>query len=424
MSFWLGLFLLLLVLRTVTAWWLDQRNIREVRRWASEVPPPAAGRVDEEEHRRSTAYSLEKLRFGQIEGGVEALLLGVWIGAGLLALLYGAFAGVLGYGVWGQASAVVALMLVLSVPNLPFSWWSTFRIEQKYGFNRSTIGLWISDLLKGLVLSAALGIPILAGLFAIILALPTTWWIWAALALIAVQLLLMILYPRLILPWFNKLSPLPEGELKDRLMALAERTGFRARTIEVIDGSKRSGHSNAYFTGFGRFRRIVLFDTLMEQLEPEELEAVLAHEIGHYRCGHIPKLLLISTVSTLLLFGVVFWLSRDAGFISAFGFFGTEDLPTLAMIVPTFLVVTLTGGLVSFWTGPLFNRVSRAFEYEADRFAREAMGGARPLVEALWKLHRENLSNLTPDSLYSAFYYSHPVLTERTRALEGKGGEK
>jgi STE24 endopeptidase len=423
MIFWLSLFFVLLVLRTVVAWWLDQRNIREVRRWRSAVPPQAAGRVDEEQHQRSAVYSLEKLRFGQIESGVEALLLWVWIGAGVLALIHGFFSDALGYGVWGQAAAVVVTMAVLSLPGLPFSWWSTFRIEQKYGFNRSTPGLWIVDLLKGLVLSAVLGIPILAGLFALILALPSTWWIWGALALIAVQLLLMILYPRLILPWFNKLSPLPEGELKDRLMALAERTGFRARTIEVIDGSKRSGHSNAYFTGFGRFRRIVLFDTLMEQLEPEELEAVLAHEIGHYRCGHIPKLLLISTVSTLVLFGVVFWLSRDPGFIATFGFPGTGDLPPLATIVPTFLVIALTGGLVSFWASPLFNRVSRAFEYEADRFAREAMGGARPLVEALWKLHRENLSNLTPDPLYSAFYYSHPVLTERTRALEGKGGE-
>lgn len=418
MTVWLLLFIVLLLVRVGFSWYLDELNASEIRRWKEAPPPELRERVDPENHRRAGQYSLEKLRFGQWEGLFDAFVLLLLLGLGLLAWLYNGFSEVLGYGVWGQALTVVGISLLLSLPSLPFSWWSTFKIEQRYGFNKQTAGLWVTDLVKGAILSILLGVPLAAGLFYLILIFPNTWWLWGAIALFLVQIVMMVLYPMIILPWFNKLSPLEDGELKQRLMDLADRTGFKARTIQVIDGSKRSSHSNAYFTGFGRFRRIVLFDTLIEQMRDSELEAVLAHEIGHYRKGHVPKLLLLSLFSTFILFAVVYLLSQTPGFREAFGFSGEVPAP-LAAIVPTFLIVALAGGLVSFWFSPLINRFSRKFEYEADAFAREAVGGAEPMVEALWKLHQENLSNLTPHPRYSAFYYSHPTLRERVQALEG-----
>jgi len=222
---------------------------------------------------------------------------------------------------------------------------------------------------------------------------------------------MLVLYPKLILPWFNKLTPLPDGELRDRLLALGDRTGFRAKAIEIMDGSKRSGHSNAFFTGFGRFRRIVLFDTLMKDLAPEQLEAVLAHEIGHYRRGHIPKMLAVSALMQLAGFALIAWLARSTWFNLSFGFPPGE-------LAPSLLLFGLLSGLVTFWFTPIGNLFSRKHEYEADDFAREAMGGPQALRGALRKLAQNNLSNLTPHPWFSAFYYSHPTLVERERALQ------
>ena len=225
------------------------------------------------------------------------------------------------------------------------------------------------------------------------------------------QLLMLVLYPKLILPLFNKLTPLPEGELRDRLLALGDRTGFKAQAIQVMDGSKRSGHSNAFFTGFGRYRRIVLYDTLMNQLSEEELEAVLAHEIGHYRCGHIPKMIAISAAMLLGGFALIAWLANSTWFNPAFG------LP-LGEIAPSLLLFGLLSGAVTFWFSPIGNFFSRKHEYEADTFARDAMKSGEPLSGALRKLAQKNLSNLTPHPWFSAFYYSHPTLVERERALQ------
>jgi STE24 endopeptidase len=237
-----------------------------------------------------------------------------------------------------------------------------------------------------------------------------TWWLWGFALVFGFQLLMLVLYPKLILPLFNKLTPLPEGELRTRLMALGDRTGFRARTIEVIDGSKRSSHSNAYFTGFGRFRRIVLFDTLIAQMSSEELEAVLAHEIGHYRRGHIPKMIALSAVMMFGGFAVVAWLARSPWFNPAFGF-------QPAQLAPSFLLFGLLSGAVTFWFTPLANLLSRRYEYEADAFARDAMGGPVAMIGALRKLAQKNLTNLTPHPWFSGFYYSHPTIVEREAAL-------
>jgi len=221
---------------------------------------------------------------------------------------------------------------------------------------------------------------------------------------------MMIFYPRLILPLFNKLSPLPDGELKNRLMSLANRAGFSAKTIQIIDGSKRSTHSNAFFTGFGRFRRIILFDTLIDQMDHGQIEAVLAHEIGHYKKGHIPKGLALGFLMSLFGFWLVAYLASCGWFYIAFGF-QTDSL------APAFLLTGLLSGEIGFWVSPFFNTISRRHEYEANRFACEMIGNPTPLISALRKMSEKNLTNLTPHPIFSRFYYSHPTLVEREKSL-------
>jgi STE24 endopeptidase len=338
-------------------------------------------------------------------------VLALVISSGFLPWLFAHVAAWAPGATWDDAVFILLAGIVLAVPSLPFEWIAQFRLEARFGFNKSTPGLWISDKVKGLLLAVLIGFPLLWAILSLVGWVGATWWLWAFALLFGFQLLMIVLYPKLILPLFNKLTPLPEGELRNRLMALADRTGFQARTIEVIDGSKRSGHSNAYFTGFGRFRRIVLFDTLIAQLTPEELEAVLAHEVGHYKCGHIPRMLAVGALMLLGSFAALAWLAGSEWFNRGFAFPSGE-------LAPTFLLFGLLSGVVTFWLTPLGNLFSRRHEYEADAFAKEAMGGAAPLIGALRKLAQKNLSNLTPHPWFSGFYYSHPTIVERERALQ------
>ncbi|MBP7371878.1 MAG: M48 family metallopeptidase [Opitutaceae bacterium] len=389
---------------------LAELNRREVRRHAGAAPAAVAAIVDAPTYAKSVEYTQAKLRFGMVSQVFDTALLAAVVFGGLLPWLYAKFAPMAPAGTWDDALFIGAALVLLSIPSQPFDWWSTFRLEARFGFNKSTLQLWLGDKLKGVLLAAVIGFPLLWALLSLVLWVGRWWWLWGFALIFAFQLLMMVLYPKLILPLFNKLTPLPEGELRTRLLTLADRTGFKAQTIEVIDGSKRSGHSNAYFTGFGRFRRIVLFDTLISQLTPEELEAVLAHEIGHYRRGHIPRMLAISAVIQLGALAAIAALAESSWFNPAFGFPAGE-------IAPAFLLFGLLSGAAMFWLTPLANLFSRKHEYEADAFAREAMGGPAPLVAALRKLAQKNLSNLTPHPWYSGFHYSHPTLVERERAL-------
>ncbi|HOF09822.1 MAG TPA: M48 family metallopeptidase [Opitutaceae bacterium] len=389
---------------------LAELNRREVRRHAGAAPAAVAAIVDEPTYAKSVEYTQAKLRFGMVSQVFDTALLAAVVFGGLLPWLYAKFAPMAPAGTWDDALFIGAALVLLSIPSQPFDWWSTFRLEARFGFNKSTLQLWLGDKLKGVMLAAVIGFPLLWALLSLVLWVGRWWWLWGFALIFAFQLLMMVLYPKLILPLFNKLTPLPDGELRTRLLALADRTGFKAQTIEVIDGSKRSGHSNAYFTGFGRFRRIVLFDTLISQLTPEELEAVLAHEIGHYRRGHIPRMLAISAIIQLGALAAIAALAASGWFNPAFGFPAGE-------IAPAFLLFGLLSGAAMFWLTPLANLFSRKHEYEADAFAREAMGGPAPLVAALRKLAQKNLSNLTPHPWYSGFHYSHPTLVERERAL-------
>ena len=401
----------LMVLRLAGELALSALNRGEVRRHAEAPPAAASAMMDLATYRKSVAYTLAKSRLGVITGIFDTVVMALVLFGGVLPWL---FAWTVGGGaaqaVWSHAVFVLLAMLLLSVPSLPFEWWEQFRLEEKFGFNKSTVGLWVMDKIKGTVLMFAIGFPLLWALLSLVKWTGPSWWLWGFGLMFGFQLLMLVLYPKLILPLFNKLTPLPEGDLRGRLLALGDRTGFRASTIEVIDGSKRSGHSNAYFTGFGRFRRIVLFDTLIAQLTAEELEAVLAHEIGHYRRGHIPKMIAMSAVMMFGGFGVIAWLARSSWFNPSFGFPAGE-------LAPSFLLFGLLSGLVTFWFSPLMNALSRQHEYEADAFASQAVGGPAAMVGALRKLAQKNLSNLTPHPWFSAFHYSHPTLVEREGAL-------
>lgn len=385
-------------------------NRREVLRHAGNPPPAVAAMVDAETFRKSTDYTLAKNRFGVVTLVFDAGVLALLLGSGVLPWLFGNIAAWAPAAKWDDALFIIAALILAGVPSLPFEWWETFRLEARFGFNKTTPGLWVSDKIKGGALGLAIGFPLLWGLLSLVDRVGSTWWIWGFGLLFGFQLLMVVLYPRLILPLFNKLTPLPEGALRERLFRLADRTGFKASTIEVMDGSKRSGHANAFFTGFGRFRRIVLLDTLVNQLTEEETEAVLAHEVGHYRRGHIPKMLATSAALQFAGFWAIAALARSDWFNAGFGLPAGEP-------APAFLLFALTSGLATFWFAPLGNRVSRKHEFEADAFAREAMGGPAPLVAALRKLASKSLSNLTPHPLFSAVYYSHPALVERERAL-------
>ena len=402
---------LLMVVRLGGELILATLNCREVRRHRPNPPASVLAIMDVSTFQKAADYTLTKQKFQMVDSVFGTFVLALVVFGSILPTLFSQIAAWSpGAATWDDALFVLISAVLISIPGLPLEWWSQFRLEARFGFNKSTPGLWIADKLKALLLTFVIGFPLLWGLLSLVTWVGESWWIWGFALFFGFQLLMLVLYPKLILPLFNKLTPLPEGELRARLMNLADRTGFKARTIEVMDGSKRSGHSNAFFTGFGRFRRIVLFDTLIAQLSPEELEAVLAHEVGHYRKGHIPKMLIVSAIMQFCGFALIAWLARSDWFNPAFGFPAGE-------LAPAVLLFGLLSGLVTFWFSPLSNVFSRRHEYEADRFARDAMHGPAAMVGALHKLAQKNLSNLTPHAWYSGFYYSHPTMVERERAL-------
>ena len=397
----------LIALKLAAESYLAWLNRKHVRAHAAEVPESFRQFVDEATYKKSVEYTLAKDRIGRWEVIFDAVVLGAILMSGVLPKIYSTFSE----SVWMQATFLFVIGVGLAALSLAWDWHAQFRLEERFGFNSSTQRTWWLDRIKGLILALVLGYPLLVLVLKIVEWTGDLWWLWAWGALMAFQAVMMVLAPVLIMPLFNKFTPLPEGTLRERLRSLAERTGFRARSIQLMDGSKRSRHSNAFFTGFGRFRKIVLFDTLVEQLSEPELEAVLAHEIGHYKKKHIHKMLAWSALMSLGTFYVLAGLAKQEWFYRLFGFESGH-------IAPALLIFSLLAGTVSFWLGPLASYWSRRFEYQADAFAATVVRDAGPLVTALRKLNEKNLSNLTPHPLYSGFYYSHPTLLERERALQ------
>jgi len=403
----------LILARLAAELWLASLNRRHVLAHANEIPPAFRGMIDELAYKKSVAYTLAKGRFGNIEDAYNTAVLLVVLFSGVLPWGFHLFSHGLGQSAWAMAAFLFAAGLVVSLPGWPFDWHAQFRLEQKFGFNTTTPKIWWSDRLKGLLLALVLGYPLLVLILKIVQWTGTEWWLWAWGAVLAFQLLMSVLAPVLILPLFNKFTPLPEGDLRERLLELARRTQFHAQSIQLMDGSKRSRHSNAFFTGFGRFRKIVLFDTLVQQLTGPELEAVLAHEIGHFKKKHIPKMLAFAAVSSFAGFYLISVLARQEWFCRAFGF-------EPGNVAPALLLFGLLAGTVTFWFSPLIHWWSRRYEYQADAFAARVMSGTQSLIGALRKLNEKNLNNLTPHPFYSGFYYSHPTLLEREQALAGK----
>ena len=400
----------LVLLKLGAELWLERLNHRHVLAHADAVPDAFKDFIDPATYSKSVQYTLAKNRFGRVEACYDVAVLLTVLFSGVMPWGFKVFSHGLGDSTWAMAAFLLATGVALALPGLPFSWHAQFRLEQRFGFNTTTPRLWWLDRLKALLLGLALGYPLLVLVLKWVEWTGPGWWLWAWGCVMAFQLLMVVLAPVLILPLFNKFTPLPEGSLRDRLLELARRTGFRARSIQVMDGSKRSRHSNAFFTGFGKSRKIVLFDTLIPQLSEPELAAVLAHEIGHYKKRHIPKMLLWAAAGSLAGFYVMAVLSRQEWFYRAFGF-------ESGSIVPALLLFGLLHSVVTFWFSPLANLWSRHYEFQADAFAAGALGEVSSLIGALRKLTERNLSNLTPHPLYSRFHYSHPTLLERERAL-------
>ena len=404
----------LILLKWAAQLWLDHLNKEHVHAHAAAVPDAFKEIVDEPTYKKSVDYTLAKARLEQIETAFSVIVLLIVLFSGVLPLAFHWFQTHFGSSAWSSAAFLLSVGLGLSLLGMPFDWYAQFRLEERFGFNTTAQKTWWLDRLKGLLLGIVIGYPLLVLMLKIVEWTGRWWWLWAWAALLAFQLVMTVLAPVLILPLFNKFTPLPESSLRERLMQLAQRTRFRARSIQVMDGSKRSRHSNAFFIGFGQFRKIVLFDTLIQQLLEPELEAVLAHEIGHYRRKHIPKMLVFSALGSLLGFYVLSVLAREPWFYRAFGF-------EPGNVAPAFLLFGLLAGVITFWFSPIMHWWSRRYEYQADAFAADVMKEPRSLIGALRKLNEKNLSNLTPHPIYSGFYYSHPTLLEREEALNQPG---
>ena len=387
---------------------LNQGNVLKHRN----SPPAFASQVmDRETYTKSVQYTLTRSRFGLISATASSLFLIALILTGSLGKLEALIAS-LSLGLYTRGVLFFfTISLLFSLFSLPFSLYSQFVIEERFGFNRMTLGLFFLDALKGTIISVILFTPLLYGLFWFMDKAGFLWWIYAFAAFALFQVFMLILYPTVIAPLFNKFSPLEEGSLRDRILELAKKLNFRTKGIFVMDGSKRSKHSNAYFTGLGKTKRVVLFDTLIQTMEEEQLTGVLAHEIGHEKRNHVKKHLALSLAATLIGFWVLSLLLPYAPFFQAFGF----SAPSYHAAV---VLLGFCAGPFTFLLKPLMALWSRKHEYEADRFAVDATGTARGLKGALLRLSAKNLSNLTPHPWFSFYHYSHPTLAERMSALE------
>ena len=385
------------------AWrsWLALRQVRHVAAHREEVPADFAGYIPVESHQRAADYTRDKQRLGLAETlAVDGVvLLALTVGGGIAAI-DAASERVFGEGNLRELATVFGVLLASTLATLPFDLYRTFVVEERYGFNRMTPALFARDLAKGLALAVAVGAPLLLLVFWLVRTAGPLWWLYTWLAWLAFTLVLVVAFPRWIAPLFNRFTPLEEGELRARIERLLARCGFTASGLFVMDGSRRSSHGNAYFTGFGRTKRIVFFDTLIERLTPDEIEAVLAHELGHFARGHIPRLLSVRFALALGLLGVLGWLYNEPAFHRALGLPQPHIGALLAgfsLIVPVF----------TFPFQPLASLMARKQEFEADAFAAQHASAAS-LASALAKLYRDNASPLTPDPLHSLVYDSHP----------------
>jgi STE24 endopeptidase len=407
------LFVVAVVAMVGTKLWLASRQIRFVVAHREQVPSQFVNSIALTAHQRAADYTVERTRLAMVEIVVGAAVL-IWLTLlGGVQMLDLAISGWLGRGYVGQIALVAAVIAITSAIDLPFEYYRQFGIEQRFGFNRMSKSLFFVDRLKGALLGIAFGLPLLFVVLWLMNRAGNLWWLWAWVVWVAFQMFALLIFPTFIAPLFNKFEPLKDEALVARIEALMKRCGFAAKGLFVMDGSRRSAHGNAYFTGFGASKRIVFFDTLLARLSGREIEAVLAHELGHFKRRHVMKRMLVTFVISLAMLALLGWLTQCVWFYEGLGVRpslvgGNSGLALVLffLALPVFM----------FFVTPLGSLSSRKHEFEADAFA-ASQTDAQDLVNALVKLYEDNASTLTPDPLYTAFYYSHPPASQRIDRL-------
>lgn len=407
-----SIFVALLIVQQIAESALIALNVNYAKQSSENLPQSMAGLYDPQQREKALRYTITKGRF--------AIFSATYSLAGLLLVLhFDLFAKLdraLSHFEFTAISVHGTLFLLLimaasAIYSLPLSYYATFVVEENFGFNKTSVRQWIKDRLLSLFISAIIGGILIFLLLIIMQRLGEWWWIYAAVTIIASQIFIAFIYPLWIAPLFNKFTEVEEGELRSEIEKMVEKAGYKSTGVYSVDGSKRSRHANAYFAGLGRSKRIALFDTLIDLLTPRQIAAVLAHEIGHEKLHHIKKSLILSAGVTLLLFYCLSIIYREPAIYAAFGFSAPSNHAAL-------LIFSLLFGPIAYFISPLFNALSRRYEYQADRFAVSAVGSPEPLVSALLKLSKNSLSNLNPHPLYTFMHYSHPALAERIGAME------
>lgn len=409
-SFYTKLFLVALFVKSLIESLLDKRNMDHIIKNRNAVPAKFQDQITLADHQKAADYSVEKIKVAQIFHFIDLIVFLVLTLAGGLELINHLamqvnaspiMTGLIFFAIFG------VIQMILSLPQTLYT---TFVIEEKYGFNKTTWKTFAADMAKGLVLSVVLGAPIIYSILWIMERLGSAWWVYAFIFLTAVQLLIVFIYPTFIAPIFNKFSPLEDGEVKNKIVDLLTRCGFKSSGLFVMDASKRSGHGNAYFTGFGKNKRIVFFDTLLSSLDAEEVEAVLAHELGHMKRKHVLKGMIKGIFFSFIGFAILGYLRHNTAFFNGHGVQTITDYMALTLF-------SMVAGVYTFLLTPISSYTSRKHEYEADQFASENAKASK-LITALVKMYKDNASSLTPDPLFSKFYFSHPPALERVTYLE------
>jgi STE24 endopeptidase len=406
------IFLIALIISYSIQFWLAGRQAAYVSNHRAVVPEAFKNSVSLEAHQKAADYTIEKGKLGNIEsiiGGIVLLLL--TLGGGI-NMAFNYWSSLAASPLIAGVGAVATIFLLMTLVDIPLSLYQTFVIEEKYGFNKSTLKQFIKDHLLQLALGAAIGLPLLALILWVMDSVGSLWWLWAWGILMSLSLLMSWLFPTLIAPLFNKFTPMEEGLLKDRIQRLLARCGFNSQGIFIMDGSRRSRHGNAYFTGLGNNKRIVFYDTLVKSLDDEELEAVLAHELGHFKCKHVIKMLIATAIMSLISLAILGWLVNQQWFFTGLG---VEQASNAAAL----LLFMLVSPVFTLFMQPVSAYFQRKFEFEADDFASNNAQASK-MISGLVKLYEENASTLTPDPLYSAFHYSHPPAAIRIAHLESK----
>ncbi len=406
------IFLIAVVISYAIQQWLSNRQKSFVLEHRAAVPEAFKDSVDLDSHQKAADYTIAKGKLGDIDSVVGVIFLILLTLGGGISIVFNLWSSFDLSPMLTDLGAVGSIILIMTAFEIPSSYYQTFVIEEKFGFNKSTIGRFFKDQAISLSLVIAIGMPILALILWVMDSIGDLWWLYAWAILMSVSLLMSWLFPTVIAPLFNDFTPMEDGSLKQRIQGLLERCGFNSNGIFIMDGSKRSGHGNAYFTGMGNNKRIVFFDTLIESLDDEELEAVLAHELGHFKCKHVIKMLVASSFMTLISFAVLGWLITQDWFFSGLGVDTHSNAAAL-------LLFTLVSPVFTIFMQPISAYFQRKFEFEADDFASNN-AKAEKMISGLVKLYEENASTLTPDPLYSAFHYSHPPAAIRIAHLESK----